>query len=380
MPLARELLRQDMKASQMFIPSIAILIASGSGKVPAVLAQTSDVKAASREHFNKGVSAFDAKRFGEAAEEFNAAYQLSPAFAVLYNIGQVNVALGRSVEAVDAYEKYLKQGASAIPSERKQRVAAEIDRQRTRIGTVVVRTVPNGAELRVDGVAVGKTPLPSAVRVTSGRHTIEAYMAEHVPQIRELDVAGRAEIVLELRLEATGVSTAVTAGPVAQPVAHKDIQAPSTAPTELPRREPSFERPVIEKLVIESPGGSRQGAAESSINWQRIGGIVVTMGGVALATWGGIVVYRGTTQSSDAKERLSQATPATTDEVWNRDVDDFNAGKSLSQRGWIAAGVGAGVLLGGIILITTAPEKYSNVALAPWMMAEAGGLMAQGAW
>jgi hypothetical protein len=59
----------------MIIPSIAILLTSGAGKVPAVFAHTPDAKAASREHFNKGVAAFDAKRFGEAAEEFNAAYQ-----------------------------------------------------------------------------------------------------------------------------------------------------------------------------------------------------------------------------------------------------------------------------------------------------------------
>ena len=60
-----------------------------------------DPKAAARDHFQKGVAAFDERRFAEAGEEFEAAYRLSPAFVVLYNIGQVHVILGRSVEAAE---------------------------------------------------------------------------------------------------------------------------------------------------------------------------------------------------------------------------------------------------------------------------------------
>ena len=142
-----------------------------------------DAKSAAHEHFAKGVAAFDDRRFGEAAEEFDAAYKLWPAFVVLYNIGQVNVALGRSVEAVDAFDKYLKQGASSVTAERRREVEGEIEKQTARIGTLSIRTFPEEAEVRVDGRFVGKTPLARAVRVNAGRHTIEAVLAKHAPRV-----------------------------------------------------------------------------------------------------------------------------------------------------------------------------------------------------
>ena len=187
----------------MFLPELTafvlvmslVCVASRAG------AQTADAKAAARTHFEKGVAAFDDRRFSEAAEEFETAYRLSPAFVVLYNIGQVDVILGRSVEAVDAFDKYLKQGASAVPADRRREVEAEIEKQTARIGTIAVRTFPDGAELRVDGALVGTTPLPKPVRVTAGHHTLAASLKGKT-EVRDVDVGGRAEIAIELRLEA----------------------------------------------------------------------------------------------------------------------------------------------------------------------------------
>ena len=42
--------------------------------------------------------------YGQALEEFLAAYRISPHFAVLYNIGQAHIALGQPADAVAALE------------------------------------------------------------------------------------------------------------------------------------------------------------------------------------------------------------------------------------------------------------------------------------
>jgi uncharacterized protein HemY len=55
--------------------------------------------------------AFDDERYREAAEEFEAAYRLSPAFAVSAIRGRVYVALGRSVDAAQAFEMIIVLGA-----------------------------------------------------------------------------------------------------------------------------------------------------------------------------------------------------------------------------------------------------------------------------
>src|SRR5687767_10067084 len=124
------------------VPTMALAAALLSPARPA--AAQSDARAAARAHFERGVAAFNARRFGEAGEEFATAYKLSPAFPVLYNIGQVNVALGRPVEAVEAFERYLREGTT-VAAERRREVEGEIAKQLERIGEVTVRTIPEGA-------------------------------------------------------------------------------------------------------------------------------------------------------------------------------------------------------------------------------------------
>ena len=379
-----------------FLPMVMLTIFSLLHVALPAAAQT-DNKSVAREHFEKGVAAFADRRFAEAAEEFDAAYRISPAFVVLYNIGQVNVALGRSVEAVEAFDKYLKQGASTVSSERKREVKAEIEKQLARIGMISVRTFPEGAALRVDGSLIGVTPLPRPLRVNAGRHNVEAILAGHAPQVREVDVAGRAEMALELTLEPVVAS----APPPIAAAAGRPAIAPPPPPAAAPEREraaASEQRPLIEKIVIQTPPSSApiyekpelereprslpsesaSSSSGSSVNWQRIFGLVVTAGGLAGVTVGGLYAYRGANQANDANQRLVAA--GSDSAAYNAALPDFDAGKRLNQRGWTIAGIGAAGLVGGIIVIATAPERRSSVALAPWMTAGSGGMTVNCAW
>jgi hypothetical protein len=365
--LARSVLRGLVQTMAFLVVMFALPFAPASLAGSQALAADGDAKAAAREHFQKGLTAYDDQRFGEAAEEFEAAYRLSPAFKLLYNIGQVNVALGRSVEAVDAFDKYLKQGASAIPEQRRQEVSEEIEKQRGRIGTISVRTLPGGASIRLDGALVGTTPLASALRVTAGRHVVEAALAGHAAETREISVGGRSNESLEITLEAV-----TTPAPPAAAV-------PPPAPASAPRAEHSI---IEEHLVVENRGAATPAVAapaaeavavpqpRSSTNWQRIVGVLITIGGVATATVGGINAYQGINQANDARDRLNTEGGA----AYDADKMIFDAGKSRNERGWITAGIGAGIALGGIIVIATAPDKSSSLAFAPWTGAGGGGL------
>jgi hypothetical protein len=339
----------------------------------ASVARAEDPKAAARAHFQKGVAAFDERRFAEAGEEFETAYRLSPAFVVLYNIGQVHVVLGRSVEAVDAFDRYLKQGASAVSPERRREVEAEIEKQSARIGTIAVKTSPADAEVRVDGALVGKAPLAKPVRVTAGRHTVSATLADHQPAVREIEVAGRGELALELVLEAVASPSAPAAAPP---------PAPSPPPS-IVVEQPVVEKTLIERTYVETPSLEKRAAEPpppppSSISVQRIVGLVLIAGGIATATTGGAVAYRGSNDSNAARDRLNM--PGLSDAEWNAALDDFNAGKSRNQRGWIIAGVGGAILLGGVIAVATVPERSKYVALAPWLARGCGGLAMNAAW
>lgn len=331
-----------------------------------------DTKVAARQHFDKGVAAYEERRFSDAVEEFETAFKLSRAFKILFNIGQVNVALGRPVEAVDAYDRYLKQGGATIAAERRKEVQIEIEHQIARIGTLVVRTTPGGADVRIDGALVGKSPLPRAVRIAMGRHTVEAILPKHAPQLREVDVAGRAELAVELTLEPFLAPTpAIPAPPPATPVVPLVIMS-SPPPNSGPQGDYSASR-----TASLSP---RSDASGSSLNWQRIVGSLLAVGGLGTATIGGVLAYKGTNQTNDARDRLTEATNTGDTAAYDLAKPDFDAGRHRTQTGWTVAGIGAAGLVGGILLVAIAPERSTNVALAPWTIANAGGLALGGAW
>jgi hypothetical protein len=335
-------------------------------------AQT-DPKATADEHFKKGVEAFRDRRFGDAALEFEEAYRLSPAYAVLFNIGQVNAALGHSVEAVDAYEKYLKQGASAVPGSRVREVEAEISKQLDRIGTIAVRTLPEGAEIRMDGRLIGTTPLPWPIRATIGRHTLEAILAGYEPQVREVDVIGKAERRLELKLDAApGPVSART--PALAPAS--TTSSPYIAAVEIRRPESAYPAP-------KGPPGAP--TARPSFNWQRSVGYVVAIGGLATATTGGLLAYDGANKMNDANGRLSMATtPAEYDMLKPAYDADYAVGRHRNHVGLAVAGVGAAGLIGGIIIVATAPDRTTDqttaLTLAPFLASAGPGLSLGGAW
>jgi len=339
----------------------------------------SDSNAAARERFDKGVAAYDEKRFSDAAEEFDAAYKISHAFKILFNIGQVNVALGRPVEAVEAYDRYLKQGGATITADRRKEVQIEIEHQLARIGSVAVHTTPEGADVRIDGGLVGKSPLPRAVRIGMGRHTVEAILPEHAPQVREVDVAGRSEVAVELTLEpfiapqAPPSVPAITPAPSAPVVPVVIFSPPAPSPTT------EAEHSRGQTAPVSSPGRG-PGADDSSLNWQRIIGSIVAVGGLGTATVGGLIVYKGTNQANDARDRLEAATTAGDPAAYDLAKPDYDAGTRRTRTGWTVAGIGAAGLVGGILLIAIAPERHTNVALAPWTAAHAGGLALGGAW
>jgi len=113
---------------------------------------------------------------------------------------------------------------------------------------------------------------------------------------------------------------------------------------------------------------------------QRVAGFVFVAGGLATATVGGVLAYRGSTQSNDAKDKLGKLPSNASDDEWNAALADFNDGKSKNERGWIVAGIGAAVLIGGVVLLATVPERPPSYSLAPWIGGSAGGLAMNGAW
>jgi len=128
--------------------------------------------AAAREHFARGYALAESGDAEAAIGEFEQAYAASPKPSVLYNLGQAYAAAGRSSEAVDALERFLKLSGSSVDEARARQVEALIRYHAQRVGKLTIELAPPEALLFVDGRALGKGS--RSLSLNAGSHSLTA--------------------------------------------------------------------------------------------------------------------------------------------------------------------------------------------------------------
>lgn len=151
-------------------------------------------------HFEAGLEAFKRGEIDAAVDQFEIAYRTSPHYTVLYNLGLAYSAAGRPVEALDALSRYLDEGASSIADARRQQVAASIQYNQRRLGSVDIAVSPQSAELFVDG---RRMPARS-FRLTGGLHGFVVLAAGFTTETRSVLVSAGANLHLDFVLALAG--------------------------------------------------------------------------------------------------------------------------------------------------------------------------------
>jgi hypothetical protein len=160
----------------------------------AILAQTSPSGTNAQDRARaQGLLAEGATLYGRgdylgALNRFNAAYAAYPSSKIWFNIGQANKALGRPVEAHEAYQKFLREVPNASPED-KADAQTSLAQLRGWLGQLTVVCDTTGAEISVDGKAVGNAPLDHLLWVTPGRHQVTAVRADGCPMVENAEVA-----------------------------------------------------------------------------------------------------------------------------------------------------------------------------------------------
>src|SRR5512133_5304 len=140
-------------------------------------------------HYKRGVELFKNSVYDAALIEFRRAYEIAPSYKILYNIGQVSRQLDDFASALDAYEQYLREGGSNVPSAREAEVKGELERIGQWVGKLEVVSKSSGVEITVDDVVIGRTPI-RVVSVNAGRRKVTATAPGRAPLTRIIDVAG----------------------------------------------------------------------------------------------------------------------------------------------------------------------------------------------
>jgi hypothetical protein len=297
-------------------------------------------RAEARAHYERGLALAESHAYDAALAEFDRAYAKSPHYAVLYNMGLCQVGLGRSVEAVDAFSKYLAEGGAQVPASRRAEVEAQIAQIESRLAELSISSDRPGTRVFVDGREVGRTPLAKPVRVAAGAHEISA----------DFEGTPAAKRTIELReAERRSVDFTFAASPSAPPPA----LPPSPPPASLP--------PPLLGLDYPAPHAD----STSNGTWRTVGYVLTGAGVVAGA--GGLAHYFWNRtryddwQTEQASLQNGPPSPGYHDRAVanNEQADSIENASAVTVGLFVASGV---FLASGITLIVVDPGSGASVA------------------
>lgn len=211
-------------------------------------------------------TAVEGKDFATAYQVLSQAYHSQPNSRLLLGLAALAVAEGKSVEAQDLLRRFLAD--PSIDAKAPERGAAEASLQSLPLvpaGEVSVGA-PRGSFVELDGRLVGVTPLPAALLVKTGRHSVAVSLGKWRAQT---EVNVRTARLSELRFK-EGVEVGVATLPAA--VLYIDSYqglanlAGPTAPAPPPEVEPkpAGEEPEPPPGPAASPPSSSSPAAAAS--------------------------------------------------------------------------------------------------------------------
>jgi hypothetical protein len=286
------------------------------------------------ERYQRGLSIYAEGEYLLALVEFERAYQLSPDYRVLYNIGQVRVQLARYSKAREALEAYLEKGGDAVSADRKREVAADLEMLKQRTARLNIVTTEDGADLLIDGIVVGTSPLAEPIVVDAGEHNIEVRKAGFYGKSTQLTLAGRDDVSIDLEL-----------------VAIPEKEAP---------------RVVVERHTEREVAKPSSDRTLMWIGWATTG---------TLAVGAGVAGYFGITKANDLESRRTD---------FGVTRDELNDMRDSSRTLFMIADVAgaAAVVVGGVSLYLTlsgtsdsTPEKPKTAAVRAYVKPGSAGVV-----
>jgi hypothetical protein len=152
-------------------------------------AEQPDLQDTARAHFQRGLQLAEEGAYGLALIEFQRAYELAPSYKLLYNIGLVQMQLGKWARSMRSLRQYIEQGGTEISTDRRAEVEHDIALLGTRTAALTIRVSVPGATVELDQEVVGRSPLPTQV-VDAGEHRLRVTSRGFQPYEQPVVLAG----------------------------------------------------------------------------------------------------------------------------------------------------------------------------------------------
>ncbi|MDC0680720.1 PEGA domain-containing protein [Sorangium atrum] len=185
------------------------------------------------------------RKYVEAEAELQSAWELNPTFDVAYNLGNTKYQLKKYREAAE-HLSFALRNWPLVKTVAKLKPTAEqrLAESRAQVGALRVTVSAAGAEVLVDGKALGRAPLEGEVFVEPGEHRVEARLEGYAPVSQTVKSAkgetadvGLAMVAEKSEAQAAGVKTEGGMGAAGVGVGAPVMGQPPAGPVEPPPKK-----------------------------------------------------------------------------------------------------------------------------------------------
>jgi hypothetical protein len=299
----------------------------------------------------QGVESRRRQHDAEALDFFRNAYELNHSPRAAAQMGLAELALGRWVASEAHLEEAIASSADPWVAKHLAMLKESLDRVRQRVGELEILGGPPLATIAIEGVVVGTLPLSKPIRVRSGDCRFVVTAPGYEPTTRTVDVSPG-------RLTRETVSLSKVASSPAQATNDADTSARQvTVESDQARvavREPGARDASAPTTVTNSP----QPTESAAPSYLPTVGIVLTSAGVAALGAGVFFSVKTRSAGQDASDSGTF------------DPDADSAGRRYQTLQYVAYGVGAALVAGGITAFVlgsnrTPDRGATQVAIIP---------------
>lgn len=245
-------------------------------------AQDEATKAQARENFQRGIEQYDASQYEAALESFQEAYRLSPHPMVRVNMANCYDRLGKPVEALFHYGRFLSEtvGDRTRAAQRTE-VESAMQRLKRSLGELNLRVIPDGSLVRVDDTEERRSPIVEPLVLAAGDHVIRVTRQGFVPAERRVVVRGGASETIDITLQREQVAGAQPPVPPPSPPSSTAAATRTTASAPPPPPPP---RTAIAPLPEETDTTTESDTTTASTNPPPSGDVQISVAPLAEET------------------------------------------------------------------------------------------------
>ena len=192
-----------MMRDSLLIPTVAVIVACMAFSAPSFgQSPTGNLSPAERakQFYDQGNAFYDQEKVKEAEEAYQKAWDLQHSSYIAANLGNVELLLGQKCEAVEhlqfAYDDFPPVGKP----EEKAHLLELVKKARRQMAYLEVKVDIAGAEVRVDGKPMGRSPLPRELCVEQGFRVVEATRAGYDGASKKSHAVNGVATLVDLRL------------------------------------------------------------------------------------------------------------------------------------------------------------------------------------